>query len=61
MSHLVLNRKFLLDVQKKGYEIAEVESREPERIGGERKMRPLQVGALLSGQIIKEFIFWNFK
>ena len=30
-----------------------------DRIGGERKMRPLTVGAQLSYQIIKEFIFWK--
>lgn len=40
--------------------IYEIDGREPPRIGGERKMRPLIVGAQLSGQIIKEFIFWKF-
>ena len=44
---------------EKRYPIYEIDSREPKRIGGERKMRPLQVGALLSYQIIKEFIFWK--
>ena len=46
--------------KKKGYSITEIESWEPKRIGGRRKMRPLTTGALLSYQIIKEFIFWKF-
>ena len=58
---LGIEQEISIRCAKKGYHISEVESREPERIGGERKMRPLQVGALLSGQIIKEFIFWNYK
>ncbi len=37
----------------------EIEGREPKRIGGEQKMRPLTTGAQLSYQIIKEFIFWK--
>jgi len=40
--------------------IFQIEGREPKRIGGERKMRPLTTGAQLSYQIIKEFIFWKF-
>ena len=47
-------------IAKKGYSITEIESWEPKRIGGRRKMRPLTTGALLSYQIIKEFIFWKF-
>ena len=39
--------------------IFEIEGREPKRIGGERKMRPLTTGAQLSYQIIKEFIYWK--
>jgi len=44
---------------KRKIPIYEIESREPRRIGGTRKMRPLVVGGQLSYQIIKEFIFWN--
>jgi len=44
---------------KRKIPIYEIESREPRRIGGQRKMRPLIVGAQLSYQIIKEFIFWS--
>jgi len=40
--------------------IFEIEGREPERIGGERKMRPLTTGAQLSYQIIKEYIKWDW-
>ncbi len=39
--------------------ICEIIGNEGARIGGKKKMRPLQVGASLSSQIIKEFIFWN--
>jgi len=45
---------------KKNQKIFEIEGNEWERIGGQRKMRPLIVGAQLSWQIIKEFIFWRF-
>ena len=44
---------------KKRQKIHEIVGNEGKRIGGKKKMRPLQVGALLSWQIIKEFIFWN--
>ena len=44
---------------KRKIPIYEIEGREPNRIGGQRKMRPIEVGAQLSYQIIKEFIFWN--
>tara|TARA_B100001173_G_C15983441_1_gene545640 strand:- start:458 stop:1153 length:696 start_codon:yes stop_codon:yes gene_type:complete len=40
--------------------IYEIEGREPDRIGGERKMRPLTTGAQLSYQIIKEFVNWKW-
>ena len=40
--------------------IFEIEGREPKRIGGERKMRPLTTGAQLSYQIIKEYIKWKW-
>ena len=39
--------------------IIKIVGNEGERIGGKTKMRPLQVGAILSWQIIKEFIFWH--
>jgi glycosyltransferase involved in cell wall biosynthesis len=38
--------------------IGSIEGNEGERIGGERKMKPLNVGGQISYQIIKEFIFW---
>jgi glycosyltransferase involved in cell wall biosynthesis len=44
---------------KRKIPIYEIDGREPRRIGGTRKMRPLTVGGQLSYQIIKEFIFWN--
>ena len=40
--------------------IFEIEGKEPKRIGGERKMRPLTTGAQLSFQIIKEYIKWKW-
>ena len=40
--------------------IYEIEGREPKRIGGVRKMRPLTTGAQLSYQIIKEYIKWGW-
>ena len=56
---LGIEQEISIRCAKKGYPIYEIDSKEPKRIGGERKMRPLQVGALLSYQIIKEFIFWK--
>ena len=41
--------------------ISEIEGKEGERIGGERKMKPITVGSQISYQIIKEFIFWKIK
>ena len=46
---------------KIGQKIEEIEGNEGERIGGERKMRPIDVGLQISYQIIKEFIFWRRK
>ena len=46
---------------KIGQKIEEIEGNEGERIGGERKMRPIDVGLQISYQIIKEFIFWRAK
>jgi hypothetical protein len=38
--------------------IFEIDGREPKRIGGERKMKPIPTGVSLSAQIIKEYIYW---
>jgi glycosyltransferase involved in cell wall biosynthesis len=43
---------------KKNQKIYEIIGNEGERIGGQRKMRPLQVGTDLSLQILKEFFYW---
>ena len=56
----MLNSRFCIRAAKKGYKVFEIDGREPKRIGGQRKMKPLPVGASLSLQIIKEFIFWKF-
>lgn len=45
---------------KKNQKIYEIIGNEGERIGGKKKMRPFQVGANLSWQILREFFFWNF-
>ena len=57
--YLNVEQQICIRTAKKRIPIVEIESREPKRIGGERKMRPLIVGAQLSWQIIKEFIFWK--
>ena len=57
---LGIEQEISIRCAKKRYPIYEIDSIEPKRIGGERKMRPLPVGARLSRQIIKEFIFWKF-
>ena len=57
---LGIEQEITIRCAKKRYPIYEIDSREPKRIGGERKMRPLPVGVRLSRQIIKEFIFWKF-
>ena len=44
---------------KLNQKICEIVGNEGERIGGQRKMSPIPVGALLSKSIIKEFIFWK--
>ena len=58
--YLNIEQQTCIRLAKRKIPIYEIESREPDRIGGERKMRPLTVGAQLSYQIIKEFIFWKF-
>jgi len=45
---------------KKKFQIFEICGKEPKRIGGKRKMRPLIVTAQIARQTIKEFIFWKF-
>ena len=45
---------------KRRQKICELVGNEGVRIGGKRKMYPLNVGADLSQQIIREFIFWKF-
>jgi glycosyltransferase involved in cell wall biosynthesis len=57
--YLNIEQQICIRTAKKKIPVVEIESREPKRIGGERKMRPLIVGAQLSWQIIKEFIFWK--
>jgi len=57
--YLNVEQQTCIRLAKRKIPIYENESIEPNRIGGERKMRPLTVGAQLSYQIIKEFIFWK--
>lgn len=57
--YLNIEQQICIRALKKQYKIFEIDGNEPRRIGGERKMRPLIVGAQLSYQIIKEFIFWR--
>lgn len=44
---------------KKRQKILELVGNEGERIGGKKKMRPLQVGFDLSSQILREFFKWK--
>ena len=57
--YLNIEQQICIRAAKKKIPVVEIDSREPKRIGGERKMRPLVVGGQLSWQIIKEFIFWK--
>ena len=57
--YLNTEQQTCIRLAKRKIPIFEIEGREPKRIGGERKMRPLTTGAQLSYQIIKEFIFWK--
>ena len=57
--YLNVEQQTCIRLAKRKIPIFEIEGREPKRIGGERKMRPLTTVAQLSYQIIKEFIFWN--
>lgn len=45
---------------KRKLKMCEIDGREPKRLGGEAKMKPLSTGFLLSKQIIKEFVHWKF-
>jgi len=58
--YLNIEQQTCIRLAKLKIPIFQIEAREPKRIGGERKMRPLTTGAQLSYQIIKEFIFWKF-
>lgn len=58
--HLNIEQQICIRSAKKKFKIYEIQGKEPPRIGGVRKMKPLQTGASLSAQIIKEFIFWKF-
>ena len=57
--HLNIEQQICIRTLKKRLRLCEIDGKEPNRIGGERKMRPIEVGAQLSWQIIKEFIFWR--
>ena len=55
---LTLEQQMSIKSCKYNLKIAEIDGREPKRIGGEAKMKPLETGYALSKQIIKEFIKW---
>ena len=57
--YLNVEQQTCIRLAKRKIPIYEIESIEPNIIGGERKKRPLPVGGMLSYQIIKEFIFWK--
>ena len=56
--HLNMEQQICIRAAKRNLKVLEIDGREPARIGGERKMKPIQTGASLSAQIIKEYIFW---
>ena len=58
--YLNIEQQTCIRLAKLKIPIFEIEGREPKRIGGERKMRPLTTGAQLSYQIIKEFVKWKW-
>ena len=58
--YLNIEQQTCIRLAKLRIPIFEIEGREPKRIGGERKMRPLTTGAQLSYQIIKEFVKWKW-
>jgi len=57
--YLNIEQQICIRALKKKIPIFEIDGKEPRRVGGKRKMRPIIVGAQLSYQIIKEFIFWK--
>ena len=59
--YLNIEQQTCIRLAKLKIPIFEIEGREPKRIGGERKMKPITVGSQISYQIIKEFIFWKIK
>ena len=56
--HLNIEQQICIRAAKKGYKVFEIDGREPDRIGGQRKMKRIPTGVSLSTQIIKEFIYW---
>ena len=58
--YLNIEQQTCIRLAKLKIPIFEIEGREPKRIGGERKMRPLTTGAQRSYQIIKEFVKWKW-
>ena len=58
--YLNIEQQTCIRLAKLRIPIFEIEGREPKRIGGERKMRPLTTGAQLSYQIMKEFVKWKW-
>mgnify|MGYP001076090759 FL=1 len=58
--YLNIEQQTCIRLAKLKIPIFEIDGREPKRIGGERKMRPLTTGAQLSYQIIKEFVKWKW-
>ena len=58
--YLNIEQQTCIRLAKQKIPIYQIEGREPKRIGGERKMRPLTTGAQLSFQIIKEYIKWKW-
>jgi glycosyltransferase involved in cell wall biosynthesis len=57
--YLNIEEQICIKALKKNFKIYEIDGKEPKRIGGERKMKPIKTGAQLSWTIIKEFIFWR--
>ena len=55
---LNIEQQICIRAAKKNLKIFEIYGREPKRIGGERKMKPIPTGVSLSAQIIKEYIYW---
>ena len=57
--HLNIEQQICIRAAKRKYKVFEIDGREPDRVGGVRKMKPIPTGVSLSAQIIKEFIFWE--